>query len=188
MIIVCDIDNCLNDLMLKTIELYNTRYGKTLKLSDITAYNFSECLSQQEENDICALFQEKELWDSLQPLPDSQWGIETLMNMGHKVVFATATHECNLQWKCDWMAKYFPIKSTREIIRIQDKSLLRADVMIDDCMEHLTKSYCERICIDYEWNRDNRKDYVYDIHRVHNWKEIINVINDVERKNKEWRK
>lgn len=188
MIIKCDIDNCLNDLTAKAITLYNARTGKNIQLSDITTYNFSDCLPQDDAKGIIELFKEKELWDSLEPLEDSQWGIQTLFNMGHRVVFTTATHECNFAWKCDWMINHFPIDNANDIIRITDKGLITADIIIDDCLEQITKSCCERICLNYPWNISKEKDYVFDIYRAHNWKEIIKYVTTIERKNKEWEK
>ena len=37
-------------------------------------------------------------------------------------------------------------------------------------------------------NKDKDTDYVYSIYRIKHWGEIINVINEIERKNKEWEK
>ena len=188
MIIMCDIDQVLNDLIPKTLSLYNSRTGKNIQASDITTYNFSECLSQEDANGIVELFKEKELWDSLEPLPNSQWGISTLINMGHKVILATATHECNFEWKCHWLSKYFPMINIDDVIRIKDKSLLRVDVMIEDCLKQLIGSVGERICLDYPYNRSISKDYNYDIYRASNWRDIIKYISDIERKIEEWEK
>lgn len=186
MIIVCDIDNCLNDLTEKAIALYNSRTGKNIQMSNITTYNFSECLSQEDADGIKALFKEKKLWDSLEPIKDSQWGIETLINMGHKVILATATHECNFEWKCRWITKNFPMVNIDDVIRMKDKSLIRSDIMIEDCIEQLINSFCERICLNYEWNNDKNLDYVYEIYRAYNWKDIIKSVNNIERKIKKW--
>ena len=59
---------------------------------------------------------------------------------------------------------------------------------IEDNIDNLTKSCCERICIDYPYNRDANKDWAYDIYRVHNWKEVVKTVNEIERKMKEWEK
>lgn len=186
MTIVCDVDDVLNDLSQKVVELYNARSGKNLQVSDITSYNFSECLPQEDADALCALFQEKELWDSLEPIPGSQNGLKKLIQQGHKVYLATATHYKNFAWKMEWLNKHYSFFDHKNVIRIIDKSLLKTDVMIDDCLDNLINNVCERICIDKPWNRSSLKDYTYDIYRVSNWNEIPNVINDFERKSKEW--
>jgi 5'(3')-deoxyribonucleotidase len=188
MIICVDIDQVLNDLIPKTLALYNSRFGKNIQISDITSYDFYECLPKEDAKGIIELFKDKELWNSVEVLPDSRWGIETLINMGHKVIVATATHESNFEWKCRWMTEHFPMINTKDIIRIHNKGLLRVDVMIEDCLDNLTSNVCERICLDYPYNRSSSKDYAYEIYRAANWRDIIKHINNIERKMKEWEK
>ena len=188
MIIICDIDCVLNDLMDKTIELYNSRTGKNIKVSNIVAYDFNECLSKEDAEGFYELFKEKELWDSLLPFSDSQWGIKTLINEDHKVYLATATHPENFPWKVEWIKKYFPFINPDNIICIYNKGLLKCDVMIDDCIDNLTSNICERIVIDYPWNRDKEKEYIYDIHRAYSFKDVINIIHNIERRDREWEK
>ena len=60
MIIVCDIDSVLNNLMERTLEMYNGQHQTNLKLSDITSYNFADCLSQDEADGLVELFKQKE--------------------------------------------------------------------------------------------------------------------------------
>lgn len=185
MIIAVDIDNVLNNLAEKTLEFYNALSDKNIQMSDISTYNFAECLPQKEADGITELFKKYELWDSLTPLSDSQWGLKALVNMGHEIYLATATHPENFAWKVEWIEKYYPFIDTRNIIRIVNKSLLKCDVMIDDCLDNLIGNMCERICFDYPWNRDASKDFAYDVIRVYNWKDIIDMIDNIERKDEE---
>ena len=185
MIICVDIDNTLNDLTEKTITLYNARYGKNIQMSDITAYNFYDCLQKEDADGIIALFKEKELWDSLKPLSHSQEALKKLMNQGHRVFLATATDPVNFEWKCEWLNRYFSFIPTDNVIRIMDKGLLRIDVMVDDHLSNLTSNVCERVCLDYPWNQDAGKDYAYDIQRAYSWGDIVNIINNIEGKMKE---
>lgn len=186
MIIYVDIDQVLNDLIPKTLAFYNSHTGKNIQPSDITEYKLYDCLPQEDAYKITELFKNKDLWETLSPLPDSQWGIKTLINMGHKVILATATHESNFEPKCNWIMKYYPMISSEDIIRIYDKSLLRGDILIDDCLENLTSSYCERICLDYLYNRNQNKDDIYEIYRANDWKDIIKFVKEIERKMDEW--
>lgn len=186
MIVMCDIDNCLNDLIAKAVTLYNDRNNKDIQLSDITTYDLADCLPEDDADGIIKLFQEKELWDSLKPLPGAQDGLKKIIKQGHRVILATATDPINFMWKIEWLQKWFPFIPSENVIRIMDKSLIRCDVIIDDCLDNLTSNIAERICIDCVWNKSAHKDYAYDIHRVFKWNEIPNVINDIERTMKEW--
>lgn len=186
MVITCDIDGCINDLVDKTLEMYNAEANKHIQVSDIVSYNFYDCLPREDAEGICKLFKRKELWDSLSPAHDSQAGLKTLIDRGHMVYLATATDPYNFMYKMDWLGRYFPFINPDNVIRVMDKSLLNTDVLIDDCLSNLTKSICERIVIDHYWNRDSSKDYAYDIHRAYDFKDVVNIIDVIERRDKEW--
>lgn len=188
MICYVDLDGVLNDLIPKTLATYNANTGNNFQMSDITTYHIYNCLPTKDADQIFELWTKQEFWDSLEPLPDAKWGIETLIKTGHRVIIATATYQEQFEWKLQWLSKYFPMIGLDNVIRINDKSLLRGDVFIEDNIDNLTKSCCERICIDYPYNRDANKDWAYDIYRVHNWKEVVKTINEIEGKMKEWEK
>lgn len=188
MIIMCDIDGVLNNLVEQTLEVYNSRNGKNIQISDITTYNFFDCLPYEDAQGIVSLFKEKSLWDSLIPLPSSQNAIKQLIKKGHQIYLATATDPINFEWKIEWLKKYFSSIPSDNVIRIMDKSLLRCDVLIDDCLDNLISAFCERVVIDYPWNQSKTKDYAYDIKRAYGWDDIVDIINNIERKMKEWEK
>lgn len=188
MIIVCDIDSVLNNLMEKTLEFYNSRNGKSIQLSDLTAYNFFDCLQHDDAQGIVSLFKEKKLWDSLKPLSGSQSALKQLIKNGHQIYLATATDPINFSWKIDWLKQYFSFIPPDNVIRIMDKGLLKCDVLIDDSLDNLTSVFCERVTLDYPWNRSTSKDIAYGIKRAYNWSDIINIINNIEKETKEWEK
>ena len=86
------------------------------------------------------------------------------------------------------MGKHFPFICADNIMRVVDKSLLKCDIIIDDHIDNLVGNTAHRICLDYPWNRDENKDFIYDIYRTHNWREIVSAVNEIERKDAEWEK
>lgn len=188
MIIVCDIDNILNNLAEKVIEVYNSYSKKKIQISDITSYNFYDCLPKEDADGIVSLFKEKSLWDSLKPLEGSQNGLKQLIKRGHHIYLATATDPINFAWKIAWIKQYYPFISEDNVIRIMDKSLLKADVIIDDCLDNLINSFAERVTLNYPWNQNELKDYAYGIRRADNWSDIVNIMIDIEKEMKKWEK
>jgi 5'(3')-deoxyribonucleotidase len=186
MIIVCDIDNLINNLAEKTIEIYNSRNDKNIQISDIISYNFYDCLSKEDADGIVSLFKNKSLWDSLKPLEGSQNGLKQLIKKGHKVYLATATDPINFEWKIAWLKQYFPFIPEDNVIRIMDKSLLKTDVLIDDCLDNLINNLAERVVLDYSWNHNELKDYAYSIRRAYCRSDIVNIINNIEKEMKKW--
>lgn len=184
--ICIDIDDILCDLVPTGIALYNEKAHKNIQLSDITSFHLHECLDTNDADEILAIFRSKEIYDYLSPIPDSQWGVRSLMECGHHVFLATATPYDSFSNKVEWVCKHFTCVTPNDIICIQDKSILNCDVMVDDKLDNLTKSLCERVILNYPWNISTSKDYAYDIYRCHNWLDIADTINKIERKYKEW--
>lgn len=183
-VVCCDIDNCLNNLTEQTLKMYNERYGTDYTLENITSYSFGDCFSLEEAQKMQAMFLEKDLWDSLEPLEGAAWGLQSLINEGYKVYAATSTHHTNFPWKCEWIKKWFSFFDIKNVICIHDKSLLKCDVLIEDCYSNLTKSMSDRILINYPWNQSTR-DYVYGINRAYNWEEVVRFVNKIY-KDMEW--
>lgn len=186
MVICFDVDGVLNDLVEKTLVVFNRRYNRTLTVDDITTYNFAECLPQEDAKKIVELFKEKTIWDSLSPTAGSQKTIKSLLKAGHQIYFATATDPVNFAWKVEWLNKNYPVIPTENIIRIADKSLLKCDVLVDDCLDNLTGILCDRICIDHPWNRSSSKDFAYNIYRVYDFVNIVDIINKIAKEMEEW--
>jgi 5'(3')-deoxyribonucleotidase len=67
----------------------------------------------------------------------------------------------------------------KNIICIGNKGLLNCDVLIDDCVDNLlANKLCNRVLFDCCWNQHVHDD-VHLITRVHNWDEIIKVVDEI---------
>ena len=186
--IAIDFDSTLFPTCEKVIEIYNKQHNDMLQLSQITTYNFSDCLDQNIADELIELFCDNEVYDNLLPYKGSIKSIKTLVEQGHEVYVATSTDIRNMGWKEELLRKHFPFIPKKNLIRIHNKALLDVDVMIEDKMENLTQTFASRICYDQPWNRDAGKDFAYSIYRIRHWGEVNNIINELERKNKEWKK
>ena len=110
-----------------------------------------------------------------------------LRKKGHKVYIVTATASENWPWKITWLKKYFPFFNTDNVVRMMDKSLFKCQVMIEDCLDQLMKNkLCHKVCLDYPWNRDENKDFIYDIRRCFNWNDILDAVNKIQEEINEW--
>jgi hypothetical protein len=61
-------------------------------------------------------------------------------------------------------------------------------VLVDDKLDNLKSTFADRVCFNQNWNQDEEADWVYSIYRIHHWGEINNIIQSIERKEKEWEK
>lgn len=188
MIIAIDFDETLFATLEKIIEIYNRRYNASLELSQITTYNLHDNFQEDVADKLIELFVDKEVYSSLQPYKGAVRAVKTLVEQGHEIYVATSTDVRNMEWKEELLQKYFPFIPKKNLIRIHNKALLNVDVLVEDKLDNLKSTFADRVCFDQPWNRDEDADYVYSISRIHHWGEIINVINELERKEREWEK
>lgn len=186
--IAIDFDETLFPTLEKVIEIYNKRHCTNLELSQITTYSLYDCLDRNMADELIELFCEKEVYDNLQPYKGAVEAIKFLVEQGYEVYIATATNVKNMEWKEQLLQKYFPFVPKDNLIRIHNKALLNVDMLIEDSMRNLTRTFANRVCFDQTWNRDPEKDYVYSISRIYHWDEITKIIDNIERKEKEWEK
>ena len=186
--IAIDFDETLFPTLDKVIELYNKRNSANIELSQIATYNLHNSLPSEVADELLELFVEKEVYDYLQPYKGAVRAIKSLVEQGHEIYIATSTDVRNMEWKEELLQKHFPFVPKKNLIRIHNKALLNVDVLVEDKLDNLKSTFADRICFDQPWNRDDDSDYVYGIYRIHHWGEINNVIQSIERKDKEWEK
>lgn len=186
--IALDFDETLFPTIEKVLEEYNKKHNANVELSQITTYNLYDSLSTEIADELIELFVDKNVYTNLRPYKGSIRAVKTLIEHGHEVYVATSTDVRNMEWKEELLQKHFPFIPKKNLIRIHNKSLLNVDVLVEDKLDNLKSTFAERICFHQPWNFDENADYVYSIYRIHHWGEIINVINTIERKMKEWEK
>ena len=177
MVVACDIDNVLNNLQEAVTNLFNVRHNTKYTLNDFHNYNIENVLPFKEAMAMKDMYAETGIYNHVKPLVGSQDGLKKLIDYGHQVYLVADTISKIYDEKVQWVKHFFPFVDESHIVAMKHKHLFKCDCMIEDNIHNLlTGMSYHRICMDYPWNRDTR-DYVYDIHRCHNWNEIINIIN-----------
>ena len=184
--IALDFDETLFPTMERVLEIYNKRHNTNIELSNITAYNLYENFSADVADELLELFVDKDVYSGLQPYKGAVRAIKTLVEQGNEVYIATSTDVRNMEWKEELLQKHFPFIPKKNLIRIHNKALLNVDVLVEDKLDNLIQTFADRVCFNQPWNIDDDADYAYSIYRIHHWGEIINVINTIERRMKEW--
>ena len=181
MIIVCDVDGVLNNLMEATLNIYNEAHVTNYTLDDIKTYNLENCLDKTTAKQMKDIFNRPSIWNQVKPIEGAQEGLQKLIREGHQVYLATNHNPNTYKEKVAWIKRFFPFVEPSKIMCIQDKWLLRADIMIEDCMQTLiAKPHYHRIIMDQPWNQPSKYgDWVYDIYRCKNWNDILSTVNKI---------
>jgi 5'(3')-deoxyribonucleotidase len=184
--IAIDFDETLFGTLEKVLEIYNKTHEAQVSMYDITTYNLYECLDHAVADELIGLFVEKSVYNNLQPYKGSVKAVKSLVEQGHEVYVATSSDIRNMEWKERLLQRYFPFIPKENLIRIHNKKLLNVDILVEDKLDNLTQTFADRVCFDQPWNRDDSADFAYSIYRVRHWGEVVNIINNIERKNEEY--
>lgn len=186
--IAIDFDSTLFPTMETVLDIYNKRHNTNILLSQIITYNLHDSLPADVADELFAMFVEKEVYLSLQPYRGAVRAVKALVEHGHEIYIATSTDVRNMEWKEELLQKHFPFIPKKNLIRIYNKELLNVDVLVEDNIDNLKNTFAHQVCFNQPWNVDEDADYVWSIYRIHHWGEINNVIQSIERKDKEWEK
>jgi 5'(3')-deoxyribonucleotidase len=131
--IVVDVDEVLADTATREIAWLNQRFGHSLTLALVSRSKLEELVPKAHAEALEAHLHEGEFFADLPVMRDSQSVLRQLAER-YDVFVATAAMEYprSLGAKFTWLAKHFPFISPQRLVFCGDKSILAADVLIDD--------------------------------------------------------
>ena len=174
--ILVDVDEVLNNLLIRWVDYLNDRYHTNANAQDLKVWSLRGIFPQLSEEEVNRPLYEDALWQSLSPHPDSVTYLKRLIDDGHEVWIVTASVYQTLPVKMDWLFRHYPYLSWSQVILTRKKQLIRADVLIDDGIHNLEGGEYFKILYDSPNNRH------YDAEgngmvRVYSLKEAYQVIN-----------
>lgn len=144
MIISCDIDCVLNNLVEIVLEQYNADSGDNLTVDKITDYKIANFT--MAGYDITKYFNSEYTREHL--AWDVEWVANIIDNNLFDIYFTTSTYPESCEWKIKALVNAISAFSSKSeefiynyvlshFIRMENKQLVRADIVIDDCIDNL---------------------------------------------------
>lgn len=188
MTIITDMDDVLVNLLAAWVRKLNERYGTNVKHKDVKQWDMHIAFPTLTDKQLFGILNEEEFWDEVSPFYDAVAYLKMLIDEGHKVVVATASHYRTIRPKLEKaLFPYFTYLGWKDIIMISDKHLLKGDVMIDDNPDNLKDFEGIKILQNAPYNQNaSIKEYDF---RVSNFEEAYQIIQELilateERKSK----
>lgn len=169
MIIACDIDGVLLDLMPQWVKMYNEDYNDNLTPADILGWSVHKYIKKECGRKIYDYIEKPEVFEQSLPIPHSLNCIENLCYAGHKVVYVTANNPFDVKTK--WLEKHDYPFSIDDLIVCRDKSYIHCDFMVDDYIKNVETSRGTGILFTQQHN----KQYDWSP-RANDWHEVLRII------------
>ena len=132
-IIAVDMDEVIADALGEHLIRYNRDFSASLTLDDLCGRPLWQAVPPDRQPIINNYLREDDFFRVLRVMPHAQRVLEHLQSR-YEVFIASAAMEVPTSFaaKYDWLAEHFPFIPTSHIVFCGNKSILRADYLIDD--------------------------------------------------------
>ncbi|TYP73339.1 5' nucleotidase, NT5C type [Paenibacillus methanolicus] len=165
--IAIDMDEVIADFNTKHLSVFNRDYKENLTVRDLMGTRLRE-LRPQWKQEILAYLNDPLFFRDLDVMKDSQTVIKELSER-YEIFITTAAMEfpSSFAAKYEWLKEHFPFIPEMNFVFCGDKSIIRADYLIDDNARHFQRFNGQGILFSAPHNL-NETGYV----RVENWLEV----------------
>jgi 5'-nucleotidase len=157
MIIAMDVDGTVAKTIDRWLALYNLDYGDHLKTEDITSWNIEKFM--KPECGTCIFeYLIPSLYDHVLPEIGAKKFVDFARASGYRVVFVTSVYK-EAGAKYEWLMRndFFAgvEKPKYDYVEASDKSLIHADILIDDGLHNISSFPGFGLIFDQPWNRES---------------------------------
>ena len=126
-------DEVLADALAEHLLRYNRDFGTRHTVDDLRGRHLWDLIPPEHHHALAAYIQSADFFSVLPVMPDAQRVLARLQER-FDVFIATAAMEVPTSFtaKFHWLAKHFPFIPPSHIVFCGDKSILRADFLLDD--------------------------------------------------------
>ena len=175
--IFTDADEVLWKILPKWVYILNKMYDKNVKLQDITQWSLQD-IFDLSWSELEVPLKDNSFWDSdLKPTVGAKKYIKKLIKDGHEIIVVTAASYESFPAKVELIKKLFPEIPTDNVYRVNDKTCLKGDVIVDDKPSNLEGDFKHRILFSAHHNLD--ADISNGIIRCNDWGEVYNYIKNI---------
>lgn len=177
MIIAVDLDNTINNFAYAWLAILNRKYKTSIGYDKLQQYDMTKNFPLLKPEQVNEVFSHQSFWyTAMKPQLDS---VEVLkyLSVHHEIYVVTAREYPQHQSAIMWLKLWFPFIPEHHIIFAQNKSMVRCDVLIDDCPANLVRDDCVTIQFVQPWNASRKwGTYAYET-----WNDICALISDLDK-------
>ena len=169
MLRICvDMDEVLADTLTEHLRRYNEHYGENISVADLWGKGLWDVVSTDRQELLRELLHAEDFFEDLPVMPDAP---EVLRGLAGRFEIFIATQAMSVPNsfgpKYRWLQRHFPFLPPTQFVYCGDKSILRADYLIDDLPRNLLRFVGTGLLYDAPHNQA-----ATGFTRVANWLEV----------------
>jgi len=175
-LIAMDVDGVVAALDTNWMAWYNRIYNDNVQASDITDWDVHKFVKPECGHKIYEFLKNPSLYDDVLPYPGASSSIAILKSQGHRIVYATTSPIESFGRKFLWLKQYGFITDLKDYFETNDKSLVRADILVDDRPKNLETFVGKKVLYAQKWNATEKWNinYLY----AESWEDVIRYCNE----------
>jgi 5'-nucleotidase len=178
MVIAIDVDGVVFDLVSEVLRRYNKDWDDHLAVSDITQWDVSKFAKPECGVKIYEYFEMPDAYEQALPVQNAYHGLLEIAKDGHRIVFVTTAAPGTAGVKQHILSDYGYLKDRKNYVECADKSLIKADVLVDDGIHNLRHFSGERVIFDQPWNRHESIGGAW---RAKDWEDVVKIIRAINK-------
>lgn len=176
-----DFDDTISYYQQYVMRKVNKELGTFLDVSDIIDWDLNKCFTKEIVKAIYQIYDGDTNYQEVLANFNAINTLHSLHNDGHYITILTSGFgKSNIvKQKIEWLERYLPFLSIKNIAFVGNKNITFGDVIIDDAWHNIVNAkYDCKILIPYEWNRKEFEKSGIDIIRTDDWNRIYTICND----------
>lgn len=174
-IVAVDVDGTVAGLHPVWLGRYNYDFNDNLQVEDIVDWNIHQFAKPECGKQMYKYIEDPSLYNDVLPITGSLEVISELKveRKDLRFVYVTNSTIGTAGRKYTWLKQYGFLDKQDDYVEAKDKSLIKADMLIDDYQENLISFIGYKLLLHSAWNRAFRHP---DVCRVNNWFDIKYMI------------
>ncbi|MCM3257043.1 5'-3'-deoxyribonucleotidase [Paenibacillus lautus] len=168
-----DQDNVIADLLFEWVRRYNNDFNDNLKPEQINSWNWHGLCKPECGSNIYTYMDDPDLFLNLPVMEGSQETLKELSNIYDIYIVTAPFNLNNVVPKYEWLKKHFPFLDEDKFVFTRDKSIIRAEYLIDDKPSNLETFRGNQILYTAPHNLNEERFY-----RVNNWIDVREILLD----------
>jgi len=166
--ICVDMDEVMADTLGEHLRRYNLEFDENMTPEDLVGKPIWSVVSSDRQTQLRAFLDEEDFFADLEVLPGAQQVLRDLSGRFEVFIATQAMAVPNsLGPKFRWLQRHFPFLPPTHYVFLGDKSILRADYLIDDLPKNLLRFQGTGLLFSAPHNL-TQTDFI----RVNSWQEV----------------
>ncbi|MDA3855870.1 MAG: hypothetical protein PF569_06410 [Candidatus Woesearchaeota archaeon] len=137
--IMYDMDGVVANLHKAWLEAYNVEFNDNVQPSDILSWDIKDYIKSEAKTTIMKYINQEGFYSNVEPNMDFIDEAREFIYLGHNIGICTS---CNnnpvmISEKVKWLKKNMPFLNRNNITFMNNKGLVRADILVDDRVKNI---------------------------------------------------